>query len=77
MAHDAFPQHSPARRINWHRPVTPAADLPRTAKNYGARLVIINRDATTLDSCADAIFKNSIGEVLTAVDAALNVGKTN
>ena len=26
---------------------------------------------------ADAIFKNSIGEVLTAIDAALNVGKIN
>src|SRR3954453_22325343 len=46
--------------------VTPAADLPRTAKEQGARLVIINRDPTPLDSQADACLRGSIGEVLTA-----------
>jgi NAD-dependent deacetylase len=51
--------------------VTPAADLPRTAKAHGARLVIINRDPTPLDTLADAIFTNSIGEELIAIDAAL------
>lgn len=49
--------------------VTPAADLPRVAKQSGAKLVIINRDETPLDSLADAIFRESIGEVLTAIDA--------
>jgi NAD-dependent deacetylase len=54
--------------------VTPAADLPRTAKTHGARLVIINRDPTPLNPLADAIFTSSIGEVLTAIDGALIAG---
>src|SRR4051794_3967733 len=32
--------------------VTPAADLPRTTVEHGARLVIINRDPTPLDALA-------------------------
>ena len=56
--------------------VTPAADLPRTAKAQGARLVIINRDPTPLNPLADAIFTSSIGEVLTTIDAALIVGNS-
>jgi NAD-dependent deacetylase len=51
--------------------VTPAAELPRVAKERGARLVIINRDETPLDGYADAILRGPIGEVLTAVDASL------
>jgi NAD-dependent deacetylase len=51
--------------------VTPAADLPRTAKAHGARLVIINRDPTPLDGVADAILTTSIGEVLAAIEAAM------
>ena len=51
--------------------VTPAADLPRIAKERGARLVIINRDPTPLDSIADATLRGSIGETLTAIDIAL------
>jgi NAD-dependent deacetylase len=49
--------------------VTPAADLPRIAKERAARLVIINRDATPLDSLADATLGGSIGEILTAIDS--------
>jgi NAD-dependent deacetylase len=49
--------------------VTPAADLPRTAKERGARLVIINRDPTPLDSIADVVIRGSIGSLLTALDA--------
>jgi NAD-dependent deacetylase len=56
--------------------VTPAADLPRTAKAHGARLVIINREPTPLNPLADAIFTNSIGEVLKAIDAALTARKS-
>ncbi len=52
--------------------VTPAADLPRTAKAHGAKLVIINRDPTPLDPLADAILIRPIGEVLAAIDAALS-----
>jgi NAD-dependent deacetylase len=51
--------------------VTPAADLPRIAKDRGARLVIVNRDATPLDPIADTAIRGSIGEVLTAIDQAL------
>jgi NAD-dependent deacetylase len=47
--------------------VTPAASLPRTAKEHGARLVIINRDPTPLDAFADAILRGSIGETLTRI----------
>ena len=51
--------------------VTPAADLPRIAKDRGARLVIINRDPTPLDGLADASPRGSIGEVLRAIDVSL------
>ncbi len=50
--------------------VEPAASLPRHAAS-GGRLVIINRDPTPLDDYAAVIFRESIGEVLTAIDAAL------
>jgi NAD-dependent protein deacetylase/lipoamidase len=45
--------------------VTPAADLPRIAKERGARLVIINRDPTPLDRLADTTLRGSIGQILT------------
>jgi NAD-dependent deacetylase len=48
--------------------VTPAADLPRIAKDSGAKLVIVNRDATPLDSIADVVIHDSIGKVLTRID---------
>lgn len=52
--------------------VAPAADLPQLAKERGARLVIINRDPTPLDSIADARLSGSIGEVLSQIAAAIN-----
>jgi NAD-dependent deacetylase len=51
--------------------VTPAADLPRIAKERGARLVIINRDPTPLDGLADAVIRSAIGETLTLLDRSL------
>jgi NAD-dependent deacetylase len=51
--------------------VTPAADLPRVAKERGAKLVIINRDPTPLDSISDVIIRKSIGETLTLLDQYL------
>ena len=48
--------------------VTPAADLPRIAKDAGAKLVIINRDPTPLDSIADVVIHDSIGEILTRIE---------
>lgn len=44
--------------------VTPAADMPRIALEYGARLVIINQGATPLDSIAGLLFSEKIGQVL-------------
>jgi NAD-dependent deacetylase len=51
--------------------VTPAADIPRVAKEHHAKLVIINRDATPLDRMAEAVIRRPIGEVLTEIDAQL------
>ncbi|MEQ8789288.1 MAG: Sir2 family NAD-dependent protein deacetylase [Pirellulaceae bacterium] len=51
--------------------VEPAASLPRLAKQQGAKLVIINRDATPQDASADMVFHASIGETLTAIDRCL------
>ncbi|MEQ9410373.1 MAG: Sir2 family NAD-dependent protein deacetylase [Fuerstiella sp.] len=48
--------------------VEPAASLPRIAKKYGARLVIINRDSTPLDSIADMVVRAPLGAVFTAMN---------
>ena len=48
--------------------VQPAATLPAVAKQQGARLVIINKDATPLDSMADLVFHTSASEVLSVGD---------
>jgi NAD-dependent deacetylase len=46
--------------------VFPAADFPVLAKRNGARLVIINRDATDIDDQADLVINAGIGDTLTA-----------
>jgi NAD-dependent deacetylase len=46
--------------------VEPAASLPRIAKDNGATLVIVNRDATPLDSMADLVVRTEIGPFLSA-----------
>ena len=46
--------------------VYPAAGFPLLAKQNGARLVIINRDATEQDDYADLVIHQSIGEVMGA-----------
>jgi NAD-dependent deacetylase len=51
--------------------VTPAADLPVLAKESGARLVIINREPTPLDSVADLVLRRAIGACLEGVDSLL------
>ena len=43
--------------------VEPAASLPMIAKRNGAKLVIINRDATPHDAHADVVINHSIGDV--------------
>jgi len=44
--------------------VWPAAGFPRLAKRNGARLVIINREATEFDEIADLVIRDDIGTVL-------------
>jgi len=44
--------------------VWPAAGFPIMAKRNGARLVILNRDATELDNLADLVIHHDIGTVL-------------
>ena len=48
--------------------VSPAADLPRIAKQNDSRLVIINRDETPLDAIADQVVREPIGATLKAID---------
>jgi NAD-dependent protein deacetylase/lipoamidase len=44
--------------------VWPAAGFPLMAKRNGARLVILNRDATEFDDIADLVIRQDIGTVL-------------
>ena len=44
--------------------VYPVAYLPRIAAQAGARLVILNAQATPLDPAADAVLSQPIGDVL-------------
>jgi NAD-dependent deacetylase len=47
--------------------VYPAAGFPALAKQAGAALVILNREATELDSLADLVINAEIGPTLSAV----------
>jgi NAD-dependent deacetylase len=47
--------------------VFPAADFPLQAKQKGATLVIVNRDATQMDGIADLVIHAGIGATLGAV----------
>ncbi len=49
--------------------VYPAAGFPLMAKQSGAKLVILNRDPTDLDSTADLVLNHEIGPTLTEVCA--------
>ncbi len=72
----AMPEAEMARGINLSRAcdlfivlgsslqVFPAASLPQMTKENGARLIIINRDRTPLDSLADLVIHSFIGNVL-------------
>ena len=46
--------------------VYPAAGLPVLARRNGARLVIVNREATEMDEIADLVVHDSIGDVFGA-----------
>ena len=49
--------------------VQPAASLPLIAKQNGAKLVIINKDPTPLDSRADLVFHEKASKVLSEVES--------
>lgn len=48
--------------------VEPAASLPRLARHYGSRLVIINLEPTPQDPIADLVIQAELGETLTAIE---------
>jgi NAD-dependent deacetylase len=47
--------------------VFPAAGFPAAARRNGARLVILNREATELDVIADLVIRADIGETLSRI----------
>lgn len=52
--------------------VSPANYFPQQAKSRGAKLVIINRDETSLDSAADLVVHDGIGAYLEKVDGCIS-----
>jgi NAD-dependent deacetylase len=52
--------------------VTPAALFPVKARQYGAKLAILNREETPLDDIADLVLHEEIGPTLTAALRGLN-----
>ncbi len=54
--------------------VQPAASVPLEARESGAKLVIINRDRTPLDSMADGVLSGSAGEVMRRIMETLGRG---
>lgn len=54
--------------------VYPVAGLPKLAVAAGARLVIVNAEATPLDGLAAAVIRGGAGEVLPALVAAATAG---
>lgn len=51
--------------------VEPAASLPVMARQYGAQLAIINRDATQLDSFANLVIHDNIADTLRVTEQLL------
>lgn len=72
----AMPEDAMLRAQEWSRDcdlfiaigsslvVWPAAGFPLQAKKSGARLVIINREATEFDAIADLVIRHDIGDAL-------------
>jgi NAD-dependent deacetylase len=50
--------------------VYPVAGVVPLAKEAGARVVILNAEATAMDALADAVLRGSIGEILPRLVAA-------
>lgn len=52
--------------------VYPAASIPESARRCGAKLVIVNRTETPLDSQADLVIRAGLGDTLSCVDQSLS-----
>ncbi len=52
--------------------VSPANFIPSIAKQYGARLIFINRENTIMDDLADVFLKGSAGEIFTELLKIIN-----
>ncbi len=55
--------------------VYPAASFPLRAKQYGAKLVILNREPTEMDRYADIVIHDEIGPVLSQTVSELKLSK--
>ncbi|GAB4143874.1 MAG: NAD-dependent deacylase [Planctomycetaceae bacterium] len=51
--------------------VEPAASLPRLAREHGAKLIILNRDPTPLDSLADIVIHDTLGSTFRRLNELL------
>jgi NAD-dependent deacetylase len=47
--------------------VYPAAGIPRLAREYGARLCIVNAEPTPFDGLAEVVIQGKAGEILPAI----------
>ena len=56
--------------------VQPAASLPVIAKNAGAKLIIVNREETPVDSVADLVLHGEIGDILPVMVGMASAGET-
>ena len=56
--------------------VQPAASLPLSAADAGAKIIEINPEPTALSSGADFSFRGKSGEILPVIDAELSKAKT-
>jgi NAD-dependent deacetylase len=56
--------------------VYPIAGAVPAAKNAGARVVIVNAEATPFDGIADAVLRSAIGETLPRMVGTANVART-
>ena len=72
LAHAATLQADLMLAIGSSLVVYPAAGFPVLAKENGARLVIINREETPMDSIADLVIRAGIGDVLSPFAGKLN-----
>ena len=76
---EAMPEREMARAVEWAEKsdlclaigssllVHPAATIPLIASHSGARLVIVNREATPLDEAADLVVHSAIGPLFAKI----------